>query len=335
MDPISASLIGGAAASNLIGGYLGGRASKKANQKAMDMQWAAANEAIAKLEAVGIPSIEAQKIVLQQPEFAGLAEAVMLGDTQLAGVSTEASLAEARKNALRGLQERSTEGLTAEDKLRSRELRDQAVSRQQASEENILRSMAERGTLDSGAMLAQRLMASQGASQGQERAAMDLAAQASGNRMQALMQAAGLAGQIESDQYGRGRDLASARDAREQINAANTMDTQRFNLGRQDAFNINKANIANDQERYNKGLIRQNFLDEMNRARDIANIRTGQAASAAQSMQQIGQGQAQMYAGMGQGIGGALMAPVKHEQAMQIASAEGGKSYTPWSSWKS
>lgn len=318
--------MGAMAAANVAGGIMAGRAASKAAKEAAAAQEAAYREAVARMESVGIPSIEAQKIALQMPEFAGLADNIQLGDTELAKVSTESSLAEARKNALRQLQERSTEGLTTEDKLMARQLRDSTISRQQSADQDILRSMAERGTLDSGTMLAQRLLSNQGAAQSEERAAMELAGQASQNRQQAIMQAAGLAGQIEQDQYARGSQLAQKRDARAEINAANTMGTQRYNLGRQDAHNVNRANLTNQQEMYNRALIGQNYDRENQRATNLANMRMGHGAAQANNINQRGQGQANMWSGIGAGVGSAFGAmgqannnQLNRENDLQIA----------------
>ena len=114
MDPITAAaLIGGG--SSLLGGILGGNAAEKAANQAAAINEQNYQRNKALLESIGIPSIEAQEILLTNPEYAGELIAETLGDSELKNISTDPTLRRDQMNALSELRDLSKSGLSTVD----------------------------------------------------------------------------------------------------------------------------------------------------------------------------------------------------------------------------
>ncbi len=298
--PLIAAGVG--AAANVVGGYLAGKAAEKAAKEAAAIQQANFAKLQQQLEAIGIPSRVAQEIALTDPEYAGDLIAEQLGDTKLAEVQVDPAMRQRRMDAIRSLEERSITGLTGAEKAQLADLRDQTGAQAKAQDQAILSQMAQSGTLDSGAALAQRLMASQAATQRQAQASRDLAAEASNRRFAAVQALGQQAGELENTDYGRASDIARNRDVISEANARNRMSANQYNLGRKDSLAAQKSSNRNEEERFNKGLIQKEYENKMGQFNTIAGIQTGSANAQAGAIQAAGQGKAQMYSGIGSGI---------------------------------
>jgi len=299
--PLIAAGIG--AGANVVGGYLAGKAAEKAAKEAAAIQQANFAKLQQQLEAIGIPSRVAQEIALTDPEYAGDLIAEQLGDTKLAEVQVDPAMRQRRMDAIRALEERSITGLTGAEKAQLADLRDQTGAQAKAQDQAILSQMAQSGTLDSGAALAQRLMASQAATQRQAQASRDLAAEASNRRFAAVQALGQQAGELENTDYGRAADVARNRDVISEANARNRMSANQYNLGRKDTLAAQKAANRSQEEMYNKGLIQTEYANKMGQFGALAGLQTGAANAAAGAAQAAGQGKAQMYAGLGSAIG--------------------------------
>jgi hypothetical protein len=77
--------------------------SKNAGKKEMKQANALMRDNVARLEALGVPTIEAQKIALQSPELVGLLEAEALGPSRFEEVSMDPRLQAAQMAALEGI----------------------------------------------------------------------------------------------------------------------------------------------------------------------------------------------------------------------------------------
>src|SRR4051812_27223730 len=114
--PWLAPVIGaiGSIASGAIGGAAAGDARSAAT--------AAYEQSVKDLEQIGIPSIQAQQITMQQYKSAGqwtpeLEQAVKLGDSNMVGISTDGQSVAAQKQALSKLMDiGNSGGQTLEDK---------------------------------------------------------------------------------------------------------------------------------------------------------------------------------------------------------------------------
>ena len=74
---------------------------------------------------------------------------------------------------------------------------------------------------------------------------------------------------------------------------------------------------------YNKGLLQQNYQNEMGKAQTIANTRLGQGTALANNLQQAGDAKAKMWSGIGSGVGSALNAPIQREHELEVARLSG------------
>jgi hypothetical protein len=302
------------AGASLLGGYLGGKQA----EKAAAAQAEAMNKAIDALNAVGIPSVEAQQLVLENPELVyqfspELEQAVQVGPSAMEGIKTDPRLAAAQMSALEGLQQRAAGGLTPEDLASLRDI--QRGQGQQFASQNasIMQQMAERGQAGSGAELAAKLAASQGSYQQGAQQSDDLAAQNYQAKMQAL-QAAGQMGQSQqAQQFGQQAQQASAADLMKQFNAQYQAGTQQRNVAAQNQAAQEKAQLqqnlenqrvqtANYQQQYNKGLQQQNFQNELSRATGVAGMYGQQGNMYAQQGANQAANTQGMFGGLGQGI---------------------------------
>lgn len=262
-----------------VTGALGLTADERAGQGQVQQANALQKRAVRELEKLGVPSIEAQRIVLEEPELVLSTLEDRLGPSAFEDITVDPRLQEAELDALSALQQAGEEGFTAEDKARQEALRSQIARDEQARQASILQQMAQRGALDSGAQLAAQLGSSQAATQRASEEAIQMAGQQASARRNALAQAANLAGQMGQRQFGQQAQQAQARDAIQQFNAAVSA---RDTAARQQQAQ-QRAQLANQQEMYNKGLIQQNFQNQLAKATGMTGALNNQAQQAMQA----------------------------------------------------
>lgn len=300
---------------------------KRAGEGAMQQSNALMERAVRELEKIGIPSIEAQQIVLQNPDLVLSSAEEKLGRSAMEDIESDQGLQGVQKQALQEMMQRGETGFTPEDIARFEAMREQVAGDEQARQQSILSSMAQRGALDSGAQLAQQLSSSQGAAQRAAQASRDIAGQASQARQGALSQAANMAQGMDAQSLALQGQKASAKDRIAEFNAA----VAARDTGAKQAQAQNLAQTANQQQMYNKGLIQQNFQNQMakatgmgsalgNQASGLAN----QAAMQANAAQQQAAGNRAMLQMVGSGVGKAMGMPMADGG---IKYADGGVKY--------
>lgn len=309
MGAVTAAVIGGGA---MIGStLLAGEQAKKGR----DAQARANQAATAALASVGIPEIEAQEILLENPSLVGefIPEAersLELEKSLLQNIASDPALAKQQMESLEGLGELAEGGLTEADKAAAREIQRDVAQSDAARRKSILQNMAQRGVLGSGMELAAQLDAAQSAAEQQSAAADRLTQQVQSRAMQALTQSGNLAGNIRSQDFGEQARIAQAQDAINRWNVANQQDIASRNIRAQNearAANLNtrqqrentRAALANEQQRYNKQLIQQDYSNRLARAGGQAQgmLRGGDIAAGR------AQDQARMIGGIGSAIG--------------------------------
>lgn len=262
-------------------------------------------EQLRRLAAIDLP--ELQELVLQDPELIGLLEAEQLDRSALEDISLDPRMREAQLKALADLEESGRTGLTAEDRATMAELTRQTDASEQARQKGILQGMAERGQLDSGSQLIAQLQSNAAASTDARRQAEQLAAQSSSARRQALQQAGGLAGQMESAEYGRQAQAGSARDAINRFNAQQRMGVQQQNLAARQAMENQRAAQRNQENMYNIQRSQQQFQNELAKAGAQGGVTNNLAQIAANQPQQPGMFQSALGgAATGAGIGASM-----------------------------
>lgn len=301
MIPLIAAGVG--AAANILGGMAAGDAQREAAAKA----YAAQKENFIKmqemLEEIGIPSVEAQKLLLERPEYAGDLITEKLGPSALEGIQEDPRLKSAQMDALSELQEIGKVGLTPEERAQRAEMLRESAAQGQAAQKAVLQNMAQRGTLDSGSALIAQLQANAQESADARRQSEQMAADVAQRRRDAIMQAANLSGNMSQADIARQQTAATAADRIAQFNTQNQNQAQQRNLDARQAYANQIANLANQEQQYNKQLINQRYNQEMDRWKALGNISTGAANAQAQAAQQAGAASAQQAAGMGSSIG--------------------------------
>lgn len=266
--------------------------SKNAGKSEMEESAKLMQDNIARLQAIGIPTVEAQKIALTNPELVGMLEAEVLGPSALQGVQEDPRLKAAQMSALEEVSGLAQTGLGAEDRAAFNQLRRQASGMAQAQKATTLQQMQERGMGDSGASLVAQLQSGQAAADTAAQQGDRLAAEAASARRQALGQQSSMAAQMQQQQLGLAGQKASAADAIAQFNAQQRMGVQSQNLAARQAIANQTAATKNQQEMYNKGLIQQQFQNQMAKATGVTGAQTNlaqtyaQQAGAAQQAQQ-------------------------------------------------
>jgi hypothetical protein len=335
--PLVAAAVGGAALN-----YMGGRAAAKQSEAAAQQQADAMNKAIDALNAVGIPSVEAQQLVLENPELIykfspELEQAVQLDKTAMGDIKTDPRLQAAQMSALEGMQQRASGGLTPEDLASLRDI--QRGQGQQFASQNasIMQDMAQRGAGGSGAELAAKLAASQGAYQQGAQQSDALAAQNYQAKMQALQAAGQMGGQMQEQEFGQKAKQATAEDAMKQFNAQYQSEAQQRNVAAQNSANEYAARLkqdqenarvatANEQQKYNKGLIQTNYQNQLSRATGAANMYNQQGQMYADQGANRAANTQGMYSGLAQGVG-ALGSLYSSNQASNQAQVNKNKEF--------
>jgi hypothetical protein len=266
--------------------------SKNAGKSEMAESNKLMRDSVARLEAIGIPTIEAQKIVLQNPELVEPLIAEQMGASKMEDVQMDPRLQAAQRSALDEMTGLGQTGLGAEDRAAFNQLRRQAAGAAEAQQASTMQEMAGRGMLDSGANLIAQLQAGQSQADRMSQEGDRLAASASEARRAALGQQANMASQMSAQDIGLKTGKASAADTIAQFNTQQRAQTGAANQGYKVDRASQLANIANQQEVANKGLIQQNYQNQIQKAGGIAQQQNSQAqnlqqqAAGAQQAQQ-------------------------------------------------
>lgn len=291
---------------DFFGGLLGGDAGKDDMKEGIRLS----REAADTLKSVYVPTVEEQKILLENPELADLLGAEQLGSSAMEGISTDPRLRNAQMSALEEMAGLSRTGLGAEDKAAFNALRRQVASEAQAQNQAVLQNAAAQGTLNSGNTLMSQLMSGQQAANRGAEQADRLAASAAEARRAALAQYGNMSTTMGQNDFNNKAQVSQAQDAISKFNAQNRQDVNQYNLQQQQALNNQKTANANQSQMHNKGLIQQKFQNDMSKATGQVGATQNLANMYSQQGQAAAQGQANMTSGLinaGIGIGTAAM----------------------------
>ena len=256
-----ASGIGG-----LVGSIMGNDAGKEDMAKALGLS----NDALQQLKNLYVPTTSEQEVTLDNPELAGTLTAEQLGDSALAGVSTDPRLKNAQMKALEELSGLSQTGLGVEDQAAFNNLRRQAGSEAQAANQATLQNAAASGNLDSGNTLLAQLNAGQQQSNRLQQAGEAQAAQAAAARREALSQYANMSSSMANTDFSQKASQATAKDAINKFNAQNRQDVAGTNLTNKQAIANQTAANANQAKLYNSGLVQQQFQNNLSKATGVS-----------------------------------------------------------------
>jgi hypothetical protein len=313
--PMTALAISSVAAP-VIGGLIGNEQAKGSREDAER----ARQQALAQYANINIPDIQKQLLNLQQYGEVGqlspeLQQLISMGPTALEGVTTDPRLRADQMNALEAMSGLA-QGVPQSGDLAGFELaRQNAAGELNAQNASVLQNMQQRGQAGSGAELLAKLKNNQSGAQMLQEAQLQQAQAMQQARMQALQSQASMAGNLRNQDYGEQSNLAKAKDAIAQFNAANAQNVVGSNVNiknnAQAANLTNKQNIANmntetanKQQISNKGLQQDQFTNQL----QLANAKAGQYGNQAAAADTRAGQTAGMWAGIGQGVGTGIAA---------------------------
>lgn len=278
-------------------------------------------------EYLATPDIPEMQIQLEQLVQQGVlspeeAETVLLGRSEMNGITLDPALKQAQMEALSGLQDiTSSGGLTAMDKARLNQIETEENSRARGQREAILQGAQARGMGGSGLELMSQLQNQQQAATRKSQRDLEVEALAQERALQALMQQGNLAGQMESAAFNQQAQIAGANDAISQFNdqnqqqqinqnVANRNQAAASNLAmKQDIANANAA-LRNQQQMHNKNLVQQDFDNKIKKAGGSTGVASQNANAQGQNSQNQANANNQLIGGI-LGIGASAMGAKK------------------------
>jgi hypothetical protein len=244
--------------------------SKNAGKSEMKEANSIARGNVERLEALDIPTVEAQEIALKYPELVGLLEAQQLGPSSMENVSIDPRLRGAQLAALDEMTGLGQTGLGAEDRAAFNQFGRQSAGQAQAEQASSLQEMARRGTLDSGTSFIAQLLSGQASADRMSMEGDRLAANAAAARRAALGQQADMATQMAGQQLSLDTNKVSTKDQIDRFNKQNKQDVDSQNLNTQQQLSTRGNDIYNIQETSNKGLIQQDLQNRFQKAGGVS-----------------------------------------------------------------
>lgn len=314
--PVTA-LLGAGIAAPIIGGVMGQQAAAGNLANAQNSY----QNAYSQFAGINAPTVASQQLALQGPTVAGTLAPQSINAAQnqvntnaMAGIQTDPRLAQAQMNALQTMAQMGQQGLTATDLAALNSAQRQVAGQNQANQQSIIQSLAQRGAAGGGLELATRLQAAQGAEDQAGQNTNSLMSQAQQRMLNATAQAGQLGGQIQAQQFGQQATQAQAANAIAAFNAQQAAAAQGANVtaanqaqaaNLANAQNISNADVAtqNAQQQYNQGLIQQNYNNQMG----LAGARAGSLVGLGNMYQNQAGQQGAMYSGIGAGVGQGAM----------------------------
>lgn len=330
--------IGGSA---LVGAYASSK-SAKANTKAAEKTSKNAEErlwyvqdqvdaAVKDLKDIVPPDLMQyiepyQNAVLQGKLTPEEATAQLVKDTSLKGITVPPEILAAQRQSLSKITEVVNEGgLTAIDRARLADIREQQDTIARGNSEAIIQNAQQRGVSGSGLEQAQLLLNQQAAATRSARAGTDVAAEAQRRALEAMSLQGNLAGTQRSQAFNEQSQIASAQDAIDKFNTSFQNQTSAANVAARNAAaaanlaeqqRISEFNIGQrEREAAAKGAAAQNeYQNKVNQKTNVANVTAGQAGQAttantaaqqqAANLRQTAAGQtAAAYSGAASGVG--------------------------------
>lgn len=309
-DALLAPIIGSAVAP-IIGGIIGNASASDDRDAAKKAQ----ADALKQILDLQVPDPEQQKIYLERLVSQGKLDPdteayISATPSKMENINVDPRLKDAQMKALTQMQALGTTGLNAEDKLMLNKLSADTARQARGRDEGILQNMAMRGMGGGGQELVARMMSSESAAQNQGEESDRIAAMAQRRALESIANAGGMAGNMRNQDFDQQSAVARAQDEINRFNTSNRISAQQRNIDRANSakeFNLREAQrisdanvgLSNQQEIANKGLVQQKYNNELNRA----GMASGAFNTAAQNYNSSAQGTANMWAGIGSGVG--------------------------------
>jgi hypothetical protein len=249
---------------------------------------------------INTPRTEDMELQLQQLVQQGVidpeqAATILQNPSAMNQISSDPSLKQNQMDALLGLQDISDSGgLTSGDQANLSKIRTDEDTAARGKREAIIQNAQSRGLGGSGLELMSQMQNQQDSATRNSQRDMDVAGQAQERALQALMQQGQLSGQIQNQDFNQQAQKAQANDAISQFNAQNQQAQINQNVGARNAAqaanlgtkqNIANSNVAtaNTQQQFNKGLIQQQFDNQIKKAGGSTGVDQANAQAAGQN----------------------------------------------------
>ena len=300
------------AGAQLAGGMMGNAAAADEREASLKQM----QEAVRYLESVGVPSVEAQKLVLEEYRSAGnltpdMEQAFTQSSNAYDDIQLSPEYKEAGLEALGSLRDiGESGGMNLMDKANMEKVLSDVGQADRGRREAAKASMGARGQLGSGLELLADLQSAQDANQTAHQSGLQIAGMAEQRALDAIRSAGDLGNEMGNTEFNQKGRAADARNAIEQFNtqarqAVETRnvgarnDAQRYNLDKDQSISNANTELRNKEQQYNKELLQKEFDNKMSKASAQANARQGLAAS----YNAAGDREANAYAGVGSAIG--------------------------------
>lgn len=247
------------------------------------------------LAKVPVPDPESLKVQMQQLVQQGLvapedAQAIIVQHNAYDEANGSDQARAAQLSALQGFQDQAAAGgLTDTSRANIQHTLDELANTERGQQQAIGQDARRRGISGSGLELADRMMAQQSSADQAGRRGMDIAALAEQAKVEALKNAANTGGQIEQQTFGEQAAKAAAANQIAQYNATNQQQVtleniaarnraQADNLAEKQRIADSNTNTENTNRVRNANLIQQNYTNQLDKAKAIANAATGAAS---------------------------------------------------------
>lgn len=275
-------------------------------------------QALQQFQGITPPSAEDLQVQLQKMVYAGditpqMAQTVMQDPSKFNDITSGGAGRSAQLQALSQLQGISTDGgLTAQDKAQLNDIQSQTGAQERGSREAIMQNAQSRGMSGSGMELASQLINQQGSAGNANQAGLDVAAQAQKRALDAITQSGQLGGQVQGQEFSEQAQKASAQDAINKFNAANSQSVvnantqarnaaQQRNMDTQQNISGQNTQIANQQATTNAQAKQTAYQNLMGKANSMA----GQYGNEAQGAQTAQNAQLGFFGGLAGAAGNA------------------------------
>lgn len=272
-----------------------------ANASASDRAKAILDKNFQDWMALKVPDPEQQKIVLQQFVNQGtlspvLQSAIKADPSGFSKITTSVGNQIAQNKALSSLQDiGESGGLRLQDKAALQDALIKSETQARGARDSIVSDMARRGQAGSGFEVAARIGGNQQSQDALANASLKTASDANGRALDAIMKGGELGTQYRNQDFQEQAQKANATDRINQFNTTNLRDVnaantglenraQEMNLAQKQKTADQNTNVANQQEQYNKGLIQQNYDNQLKRLSGAS----GQAGALANQEQKSG-----------------------------------------------
>lgn len=162
------------------------------------------------------------------------AAAKVLGPTALAKITADPRFRQAQEESLSALADISKNGgFSLEDQANLNRFQNEAARRASGQRAAVLERLASRGIAGGGAEIAQNIAAQQDTANREAQMGLDLAAQGRKRALDAILARGDLASRLESADYNRQAQAATAQDAIDRFNNVSQYDRANDTYGRQ------------------------------------------------------------------------------------------------------